>query len=166
MATIWRVRDRRLGMGSNRLIICVKDLRRLRRALLGASALTALGATVLLCKSGEGHRFFPCRMCHPKSFAEKREPKGARKRPQVVSDEVEKKCRTCHRNLPKPPKSHPAYVTPTSKTKIPRDMPLDRRRRVVCCTCHDPHPSVKTPFMVRRKDVTTLCKSCHHDIGL
>lgn len=74
-------------------------------------------------------------------------------------------CRECHRSdHAKSTLSHPVEVVPSMK--IPRDMPLDRRGRLTCITCHTFHAEWQAvvddnPYLLRRPEGKKFCYYCH-----
>jgi predicted CXXCH cytochrome family protein len=60
--------------------------------------------------------------------------------------------------------SHPVDIVPSMR--IPPDMVLDKRRRVVCVTCHAFHGEYRDEsgnkrFYLRRSPGKAFCYSCH-----
>lgn len=86
----------------------------------------------------------------------------------VFHDDTQPMCVKCHvsfhcKNGRECGFSHPLEVV--SSINIPLDMPLDKRRRLTCITCHLFHdsdrPTADLPSMLRRPPGLTFCYSCH-----
>jgi predicted CXXCH cytochrome family protein len=64
-------------------------------------------------------------------------------------------CKKCH----KPgTNDHPTGVT--VKNPIPNELALDKSKKMVCHTCHDPHQQTSYPALLRM-DFDDLCRLCH-----
>lgn len=75
-------------------------------------------------------------------------------------------CGTCHGRAhgADSMRSHPVNAVPT--VRIPADMPLDKRGRIGCITCHAFHGEYRDEygnkrFYLRRSPGKTFCYSCH-----
>ena len=74
-------------------------------------------------------------------------------------------CRQCHTDdHAKTLLSHPVDIIPT--ITIPSDMPLDRKGKLTCITCHTFHaewnfPEPANPYALRRPQGKTFCYYCH-----
>ena len=87
----------------------------------------------------------------------------------VFHDDIQPMCVKCHvgfhcKTGEDGGFSHPLEVVPS--IHIPLDMPLDKRRRLTCITCHLFHdsdrPAADLPrFMLRRPQGLTFCYTCH-----
>ncbi len=87
----------------------------------------------------------------------------------MYTEEVGQVCTRCHQQFPCDPGnrdgfSHPVSVVPTMT--IPIDMPLDKKGRVTCITCHSYHAEFwdaeyNNESLLRRSKGGTLCYTCH-----
>ena len=77
-------------------------------------------------------------------------------------------CRECHNNdHAVSALSHPVEIVPSMK--IPLDMPLDRRGKLTCITCHTFHAGWQAlvddnPYLLRRPQSKKFCYYCHNKL--
>lgn len=91
---------------------------------------------------------------------------------RLFHDDINNICSGCHDSYPCKPKtgnsgfSHPVTIKPPFK--IPKDMPLDVKKRIGCMTCHVYHDGNKAaedlqPYLLRRPPGLTFCYTCHEN---
>jgi predicted CXXCH cytochrome family protein len=86
-----------------------------------------------------------------------------------LRDNIGELCNPCHLQYHgmDAMRSHPVHQVPS--IKIPPDMLLDNRGRIVCITCHAYHGEYRDEkgnkkYYLRRTPGKTFCFSCHKNI--
>lgn len=86
------------------------------------------------------------------------------------TENVGETCRSCHEKFPCNDQAnneafaHPTKVVPSMN--IPIDMPLDKKGRITCITCHAYHAEFwdaeyNNESLLRRSKGVKLCYTCH-----